>query len=281
LLGVLLIIFTSLLGFPQPLITRYLIDQVILDRQLGLLAGAVLLLVGIGLAEKLLSSLQDFYFTRYEQGVLLDIQRDLLERALRFPKSFFDANETGYLMSRLSFDVQGLRWFFSSTIVLVASNFLRLVGGIGVLFYLEWRLALGVVMTLPGLVVLVRYFSDKTHTLSHQSLEQHANVSSRFQESLSAVSLIKAFSSEMRTVARLVSELREALQISLDQSAVHAAASLLISSIPGMARAIVLALGAYWVIGGQWTLGSLLAFQAYLGYVFAPAEFLATSNLEL
>jgi ABC-type multidrug transport system fused ATPase/permease subunit len=51
--------------------------------------------------------------------------------------------------------------------------------------------------------------------------------------------------------------------------------------MPGIARAIVLALGAYWIIVGQWSLGSLLAFQAYLGYVFGPAQFLATANLQL
>ena len=281
LLGGLLIIIASLLGFPTPLITRYLIDHVILGRQLALLAGAILLLVGIALAERLVSLFQQFYFTRFEQEVILDIQHNLLDRALRFPKSFFDANQTGYLMSRLSSDVQGLSWFFSSTIVHIISNILRFIGGVGFLFYLEWRLAIGVLIILPGLVFFVRYFSDKMYILSHQSMEQHANVSSRFQESLSAVSLIKAFSSEVRTVKRLISELKNVLQISLEQSTVNSVANLAISSIPSMARAVVLALGAYWIIKGQWTLGSLLAFQAYLGYVFGPAQFLASANLEL
>jgi len=280
-LGGLLILLTSLLGFPQPLITRYLIDNVILGRQLALLAGVILLLVAIALAEKLMNLLQQFYFTRFEQGVILDIQQNLLDRALRFPKSFFDANQTGYLMSRLSSDVQGLRWFFSGTIVHILTNLLRFVGGIGFLFYLEWRLAIGVLVVLPGLVFFVRYFSDKMHILSHQSMEQYAKVSSQFQESLSLVSLIKSFSSEVRTVGRLISELRKAMQISLEQSTVNSIANLAINSMPSLARAIVLALGAYWVIKDQWTLGSLLAFQAYLGYVFGPAQFLASANLEL
>jgi ABC-type bacteriocin/lantibiotic exporter with double-glycine peptidase domain len=56
---------------------------------------------------------------------------------------------------------------------------------------------------------------------------------------------------------------------------------LAISAMPGITRGIVLALGAYWVIKDQWTLGSLLAFQAYLGYVFGPAQFLAAANLQL
>jgi ABC-type bacteriocin/lantibiotic exporter with double-glycine peptidase domain len=281
LLGGFLIIFASLLGFPQPLITRYLIDHVILGRQIALLAGALLLLAGITLAEKLMNLLQTFYFSRFEQEVILDIQQDLLDRASRFPKSFFDANQTGYLMSRLSSDVQGLRWFFSGTVVYIFSNLLRFVGGVGFLFYLEWRLATGVVIILPGLIFCVRYFSRKTYILSHQSMEQHANVSSQFQESLSSVSLIKSFSSEMRTIGHLISELKKALQISLEQSTVGSVANLVITSMPGIARVLVLAIGAYWVIKGEWTLGSLLAFQAYLGYVFSPAQYLATANLDL
>jgi len=281
LLGAGLIIFTSLFAFPQPLIMRYIVDDVILGRQLGLLAGAILLLIGISLAEKLTGLLEEFYFARFEQGVTLDIQHDLLDRTLRFPKSFFDENQTGYLMSRLSSDVEGLRWFFSSTIVYIITDIVRFVGGVGLLFYLEWRLAVVVLVVLPGLVLCIRYFSGRMHVLSHQGMEQQANISSRFQESLSSVSLIKAFSSEARTVGRLMSELKAAFHISMEQTTVSSVANLAISSMPGIARAIVLALGAYWIIVGQWSLGSLLAFQAYLGYVFGPAQFLATANLQL
>ena len=280
-LGVLLIIFTSLFAFPQPLITRYIVDDVILGRQLELLAGAILLLIGITLAGKLTSLFEQFYFARFEQRVTLDIQHDLIERALHLPKSFFDDNQTGYLMSRLSSDVEGLRWFFSGTIVYIISNMVRFLGGVGLLFFLEWRLAVVVLILIPGLVLCIRYFSGKIHVLSHQSMEQQANVSSRFQESLSAASLIKAFSSEVRTVRRLMSEVKAAFQISLEETTVSSVANLAISSMPAIARAIVLALGAYWIINGQWTLGSLLAFQIYLGYVFGPAQFLASANLQL
>jgi len=78
-----------------------------------------------------------------------------------------------------------------------------------------------------------------------------------------------------------MSELKAAFHISLEQTSVTSIANLVITSMPGLARAIVLALGAYWVIRDHWTLGSLLAFQAYLGYVFGPAQLLATANLQL
>jgi ABC-type multidrug transport system fused ATPase/permease subunit len=279
--GVLLILVTSFLGIPQPLIMRYLVDDVILGHQLGFLVLAILLLAGISLAERLTGLLQQFYFAHFEQEVTLDIQEDLFSHVLRLPKGFFDINQTGYLMSRLYSDVEGLRWFFSSTIVYIISNILRFAGGVVLLFYLEWRLAIGVLVIVPGLVLFIRYFSKKLHVLSHQEMEQEANVTSHLQESLSSVSLIKAFSTEARSVERLISRLKEAFHIALEQTTVSSVANLLINSMPGMAKLIVLALGALWVIQSHWSLGSLLAFIAYLAYVFGPAQFLASANLQL
>jgi ABC-type multidrug transport system fused ATPase/permease subunit len=184
-------------------------------------------------------------------------------------------------MSRLSSDVQGIQWFFSGTVVFIVTNLLRFIGGVAFLFYLEWRIAIGVLVILPGLVLCVRYFSRRMHVLIHQGMEQRANVTSRFQESLSSVPLIKAFSSEKRALSRLMSEMKSALQISLEQSTVGSVANLVINSMPSIARGVVLALGGYWVIKGDWSLGSLLAFEVYLGYVFGPAQYLASANLDL
>ena len=216
LLGALLILFNSLLALPQPLITRYLIDDVILAKQLDLLLGVALLLALVKGSGMLTGLLQQWYFTRFEQEVLLDIQHDLLDRTLHFPKSFFDDKEIGYLMSRLSSDVRGLRWFFSSTLVHIASSVLRFLGGVALLVYLEWRLAVVSLVILPGMVLAVHFFSRRMRVLSHQGMEQQAQISRRMQESLSTTSLIKAYSSEKRTVRQIVSELEGALQISLE-----------------------------------------------------------------
>ena len=279
LLGAFLILLTSLLEFPPPLIYRYLVDNVILNHQTALLAGTIFLLACFLVAEKLLNMWQDFYFARFEQQVTLDIQRELLERTLRFPKRFFDENETGYLMSRLSSDVEELGWFFSGTVVYILSNILRLAGGLVFIFYLEWRLAVGVLFVMPWLFFSTRYFSKKVYILSHHSMEEDANVSTCLQESLSSASLIKTFSSEDHTVHRIISQIKKAFQVAMEQSTISSAANLTISSMPWLARGCVLTLGAYWVIKGQWSLGSLLAFLAYLGYVFGPAQSLAMANL--
>jgi ABC-type bacteriocin/lantibiotic exporter with double-glycine peptidase domain len=279
-LGAIIVLLTSLLGFPAPLITRYLIDKVILGRQLHLLLGVVLLLAGIKVLAMLSGTWQQFFFTRLEQEVLLDIQRDLVDRTLRFPKSFFDSEEVGYLMSRLLSDVQGLRWFFSSTLVYILSSLLRFAGGLVFLFYLKWQLAGAVMLVLPLLIVAVRFFSRKMRILSLHGMEQQAVVSRTLQESLTSASLIKAFSAEERTGKRMVSELKAALQIGMEQATVGSAANLAVTLAPEIASFIVLVGGVILVVQHQWTLGSMLAFQGYLTYVFGPAQFLATANFQ-
>jgi ABC-type multidrug transport system fused ATPase/permease subunit len=280
-IGGLLILFNSSLAFPMPLISRYLIDDVILGHRLELLAGVLLLLVAVALVGRVAGIMQQYYISRYEQEVILDIQGELLERTLRFPKTFFDKNQTGYLMSRLSGDVHGLTWFFSSNIINIAENVIRFAGGAIFLFYLEWRLALAVLAVVPFLPLPYQFFRERVHTLGHVSSEVNARVWTRLQEALSSVSLIKAFSSEKRTAKSIMDEFREIYHLSLEQSAVGALIGTATSFLPDVARFVIFALGAYWVITDHWTLGSLFAFQAYFGYVLSPALSLASVNLGL
>ncbi len=279
--GLLLIVSASLLAFPAPLITKYLVDQVILASRFDRLALPVFFLVLILVAEKLGRVFEQFYFARLEQQIILEIQHDLIARALRFPKQFFDHHQIGYLMSRLSKDIEGLRWFFSNIVIHIVGNTIRFAGGVGFLVYLEWRLSVIVLILLPGLAVLIRFVSDRFYILSHHSMEKQAHVSSSLQESLSSTGLIKAFAAEEHTLSRIMEELRSLSNVSLEQTTLGLMANLIINAMPGLARAVALVVGAYWIMQAQWTLGALLAFQAYLAYVFGPAQFLASANLQL
>jgi len=218
---------------------------------------------------------------RFGQDVLVDMQSDLIDHTLKLPKSFFDEQQTGYLVSRLVGDIQGLRWFFSGTPVYLISNAIRFIGGIGFLFYLEWRLALFVMVLLPLMVLVVIFFSTRMRILSLNGMENQGRLMQRIQETLSGSSLIKSFSTEEREKGRVSTELNNVRQISLEQVSLGGLASVVISAMPDFATAAVLVFGAIWIIQGTWTLGSLLAFQGYLGYVFGPATALANANFQL
>lgn len=281
LIGGLLIIFTSLLAFPQPLVYRFLVDDVILARRLDLLSWALLLVIGIKLLDIGAGLLQKYYLLDFEQSVILKIQEALLEHTLHLPKAFFDQNEVGYLISRVSSDVGGLRWFFSGTLVYLFTNLIRFLGGLGFLFYLEWRLALVSLLALPAMLFSVRYFSKRMRILSHHGMETHAGINKRLQETITSLPLIKAFSTEQRESERVMHAFEDQRQISLEQNVVGSLTDVLINLAPDLARGVVLLVGAYLAIQGEWTLGSLFAFQAYLGYVFNPAMYFANANLTL
>lgn len=279
-LGGILIIIIASLSFPAPLINRYLIDKVILAKEMKYLLITVLALTLLKLFQRLFTTYQKFYFNKFEQDVTLDIQHTLIDRILHYPKSFFDTKDTGYLMTRIFSDVAGLRWFFSSTIVYLISSAFRFTGGAFLLFYLKWELALVVLMVIPGMVFIARYFAGKSKVLSHRGMEQSARVNRDIQESLSTSSLIKAFSTEKSTADQIAGQMRRSVDLRLESSTISSAAGILVSFFPEIARFIVLFAGGYWIINGEWSLGSLLAFQSYIGYVYGPAQFLATANLD-
>lgn len=281
LIGAGVILLTAALGFVNPLLTRFLVDHVILAKHLEWLIWTVLglaavkgLTVGGGMLEQVL-------FSQLRLDVEVEMQQNLLEHTLKLPKAFFDDTETGYLMSRVVSDIQGVTWFFSQTAVYIFTNLLRFVGGLIFVFVLEWRLALVAVIALPLLYVIVAVFSKRMNVLSYNSMEQHATVTSRLQETLANVPLIKAFATEDKETKRVISEVKSARQISLEQTVVGSVAGSLINLIPDIAKGVVLLAGAYLVIKGNWTLGSLLAFQSYLGYIYGPALSLSSINLEL
>lgn len=280
-LGAALPLAGPLLSFPQPLVTRYLVDDVILGRQLDRLPAVIVVLGGLTAAGMLAGVVHSYFSTRLEQDVGLDIQQHLLRRTLHLPKSFLDQNEVGYLMSRLWSDASGLRWFFSGSAANILGSALRFAGGVGFLLYLEWRLALASLVVLPGLVLWSRFFSRRFRALSHHSLERQARVTRRLQESLSSATLIKAFASEERETDRVRDEAVAAQQVSLERVAVGSMAGVSMSVLHGAANLLVLGGGAYLVITGQWTLGSLLAFRSYLGYVYGPAQGLAAAALQI
>jgi ABC-type bacteriocin/lantibiotic exporter with double-glycine peptidase domain len=276
LVGLGLVSLTAALSLPLPFIGRFLIDDVIINRQLPLLAWTLLVMIVLAVADRLLNLYQHYYFDLFDREVVLDIQSSLLDRVFHYPRTFFDKTQTGYLMNRLESDVQGMGWFFSSTMAVMIENIFRFLGGLIFLLYLDWRLTLIVGIILPGVVIMVRYFSEKLRTLSNESMETQAVVATNFQESLSSITLIKAFAAEGKTLQQLVGSLKNALNISVEESTVNALANMAITSLPEITRAAVLFIGAYWVIIGHWSLGS-----AYLAYVFGPAQFLATANLEM
>jgi ATP-binding cassette, subfamily B, bacterial MsbA len=280
-LGAGFILISALMAFPMPLVSRFVIDEVILGKQLSLLPWVLLLMVVIAFFSRALGLFQNWFFLRYSQEMTLDIQKQVLDHSFSLPKTFFDKNQAGYLMARMTGDIGGVTWFLSGSLVGILTNILYFIGGILLLFWLEWRLALATLGAVPVLLLALQRFSNRMHALNHAGNEENARYMSHFQETLNSIPLVKAFAAEEKAVGGIMSGLRKVFLVSAERSVVSSVTGLALSSTPSLVNFAVFALGAYWVIMGHWTLGSLFAFQAYLGYVFGPAQSLTSTGLQM
>jgi len=280
-LGAGVILLNAAMAFPMPLVSRFVIDDVILGKQLSLLPWVLLLMAALALFSRAVGLFQNWFFLRYSQEVTLDIQKQVLDHSFSLPKSFFDRNQTGYLMARMTGDIGGVTWFLSGSLVGILTNILYFIGGIGLLFWLEWRLALAALAAVPVYLFVLRRFSDRMHALNHAGNEENARYMSGFQETLNAMPLVKSFAAEEKAVGKILAGLRQVFRLSAERSVVGSVTGLALSSTPSLVNFGVFAVGAWWVITGHWSLGSLFAFQAYLGRVFGPAQSLASTGLQM
>ena len=274
-----LTILAALISLPQPLVSRQLIDRVMIDRQLGYLPLVLLLTAGIGLSSLLLGILKEWYATRFEQQVNLDLQERLYAHVLELPKAFFEARDTGYLISRITGDVGGLRWFYSTTLVNVAVQLLQFIGGLVMLFILDWRLTLLVLALLPVAPAVTYFAARRMHDLTQAQMEEQARSHGTVSESLNSVALIKSCTAEKRTLRQMLSVIKTSADMQLEQSVLNQVSRIGTSLGPAIARLAVLCVGAYWVVKGRWTLGSLAAFQSYMGHLLGPPQAIAGMSL--
>ena len=274
------LIISSLLTYPQPMINRYLIDDVILNKHIKMLVPVILLLFGIAVAASLVGQLQAYCSRIFNQRVTLDIQQNLISRVLSLPKAFFDHTPKGYLISRLS-DVSSVNWFFSGTVVQIVMQLFRFVGGVGFLFYLEWRLAIPVMLSMPIPFFATIFFAKKSYIMSHINGERSARFSSVFQEMFSSIPLIKAFSKEKKVECDIVNGIKGNNRVANEQAILSSINNGIMSAMPNITKFFILGFGSYLVIEGDWTVGSLLAFLSYLSFIYGPINYLATSTNQL
>ena len=240
-LGAGFILLNALMAFPMPLVSRFVIDDVILGRQLSLLPWVLLLMAAIALFSRAMGLFQNWFFLRYSQDITLDIQKQVLDHSFSLPKSFFDKNQTGYLLARMTGDIGGVTWFLSGSLVGILTNILYFIGGIVLLFWLEWRLALAALAAVPVFLIVLRRFSDRMHALNHAGSEENARYMSGFQETLNSIPLVKAFAAEEKAVGKIMAGLRQVFRLSAERSVVGSVTGLALSSTPSLVNFCVFA----------------------------------------
>jgi subfamily B ATP-binding cassette protein MsbA len=279
LLVILLIIIVSLLSMPGPFLVKYVIDEVIIQKDLGMLNLIVGLLVFLALARLLFSFVKRYLSTVTSQEVVISLRQTLFSRILHFPLSFFNRHQTGYLVSRIR-EVDSLGTLFSSVVNLLGGVF-NLIFALCIMLYLSWELTLISLLVLPLFYIVTRRYTGSLRRVSRDYMEKGAVVSRQYQETLSGINVVKSSASEDREREKVGISLKGLLQTGIDRNVIGSLANELVALVAALGGFIVLWYSGRGIIGGSLTVGTYVAAAGYLIKLYSPIQMFATAGITL
>lgn len=263
-------------GVLRPFITMFIIDNVIPRGESGLRLLA--LLVGgwfaLAVVENLLNLLQTYLFSYVNESIFNDLRTEMYDHIQRLPVTYFDGQQTGSLLSRITSDVAALSGVFGRTLTDFAINALQIIAIAAVMLVIHPTLALVGLVSAPFFAVSFLLFKDKMRTVQKRSQEKQAALSGALQERLSAVRLLKSFVREDRE-ATFVRERSEELAGVQIRRAVTSSLGGVISGVFGVLGPLgVTWLGVVEIIRGRLTLGQFFAFSQWITRLLQPSRYL-------
>jgi ABC-type bacteriocin/lantibiotic exporter with double-glycine peptidase domain len=276
-----LMLLSSLLQLPVPLLTRYLIDNIIPVKDLHLLNYLSILLIVIILLNNVISYYHQVLIVNYRVKVEKDIRNALMKNAFLGSLSFFEQEHTGYLQSRLDSDVDAVGHLFLETILEIVMDCLTFVVGVCLLFYLNVKLAIVTILSLPFFVFSFHFFSQKMNKLTLTRQEKWARFRGFLVEVISEIKQIKIFSKQNELLDKGNIYLEDALKSDKKLEIYNAIASIVIGLTGTILPLFVLWYGVRQIIFGTFTLGGFIAFNSCISYLYGPVRNIVNINLDI
>ncbi len=273
---------STALGLIPPLLQRSLIDDALLRRDYTQLHLLALGLVAVPALIGLLGVLQRYLSARIGEGIICDLRCALFDHLQRMSLRFFTDTKTGELMSRLNNDVVGAQQTVTTTIVNLFSNILTLVATLSVMLALEWRLTLLAIGLLPLFVLPARRVADILRRIAREQMQLNAQMNALMNETLgvSGALLVKLFGRAADESARFQDRAARVRDTGVRQALVGRWFFLGLSLVSAVGTALVFWLGGLLVLQGVFTVGTIVAFGAYLTQLYGPLAALTNARVE-
>lgn len=204
------------------------------------------------------------------QRIMHALRQDLFRHLIGLANPFFNRNPVGKLVTRLTNDIQNMYEMFTSVIVTLFNDLVRLVAILVILLLMNWRLALMMLVLVPIILLNTFLFSRLARLAFRDIRTQLARLNSFLQEAIGGISIIQLFSREEYTCARF-EDLNEAyLERSLYQIKIFGIFMPLLEVLSSLAIALIIWYGGGQIIQNQMSIGMLVAFLAYMRLFFQP-----------
>ncbi len=270
LMGLFLMIVNRLSGLVLPGSTKYLLDDVILKRQIGLLAPIVGAVVGATLLQGLTSYSLTQLLSKSAQRMITELRVKVQAHVGRLPVAYYDANKTGVLVSRIMSDVEGVR-------NLVGTGLVDFVGGIvTACLALAYLLHANVTMTLTAAVALLIFAFALSRAFKvirpiyRARPKINAEVIGRLTESLAGVRVVKGYHAEDREETVFQGGVQRLLDNVLQTLTATSLMTFGATAMMGLLSAVIMYLGAKAILSGGMTPGGFVSYLAFLAMLVAP-----------
>ena len=224
---------------------------------------------------------QTVIMTRTGQTILTDLQNRLFRHLLCMDLSFFAANRTGALISRLTTDINAMRVAVSSALTALGRETLSIILLVGVMFYQDWLLATIALVAFPAAVFPVASLGRRLRKVTANTQAHTGSFMTLVEQSLSGIRLVKGYRMEEYEAGRAAILTATIRDLIIRAEHVKALASPLMETLGGVAVTIVIVYGGWRVIQGDTSAGAFFSFITALLSAYRPMKALANANAQI
>lgn len=265
-------LFSTALGLVQPFISKLLIDQALLQRDMDALVRIAGLMFGAAVAGFGLNILASYRYVKISAAMLFDMRVALFRHLQTLSPRFYAQFRMGDLMSRLNSDVGEVQRVSADTLLSVLSNVVFFAGCVGMMLWLNWRLFLVSVILVPACLLAFRHYQRKLTALTKQLRERSADLGSLFVDTILGMRAVVSLSAGEHEAQRF----RERNDAYVSTMLKVQIASFMTGALPGTiltaSTSAVFLYGGWLTMREEMTIGSLVAFMAYHMRLLSPIQ---------
>jgi ATP-binding cassette subfamily B protein len=276
------IVAIALLELVPPLLYRDLIDNVIPDRNYRRLNVVALGMIGIPVVSGLIGVLQRYYSAKAGEGIIFDLRQEMYEHLQKMGLRFFTNTKSGDIISRFTSDVVGAQGAITGTLPNIVTNSVVLISTLAVMLTIEWRLTLLSVAVVPLFLIPAKRVAGILRGIRRNAMEYNAEMSNIVNETLTinGALLVKTFGSGSRERAHFADVNLKTANIGRRRAQVGQWFFMGLAISGAIGTAVVYYTGGLMALNDTITVGTIVAFVAYLSRLYGPISALSNVQVE-
>lgn len=271
-MAVICIIMAAGANLYLPWIIKDMIDDVLMSKDmlmLNLIAAGILIVM---FTRGVFYYGQSYLVSYVGQRVIIDVRSVLFRKFQRMPLSYYDKQQTGTVMSYITNDVAVMQSAIVDNLIELVTEGSILIGSLAMMIYLDWKLSLLTLMTIPLVGFAMKIFGRKLKRSSTVIQERAAEITSLLQESISAIRVVKSFVRETYEIRRFEEQNWKNFQAAMKNVKLTSLLTPTVEFLAAIAVTFIVWFGGYEVVNEVITAGELVAFLTYAVNLANPVK---------